>query len=463
VDALADLLAAAGRWEEQATLFERAAEREAEHVGSIYSRIGDVQREQLGSPVLAARGYASALRIDPGYGPARDGLTELLEDATTRSQAAEALAQAYHATDEWERLLGIVEHRLASAETSSERVALLREAARLQERRGEDRSAALASMRRAMALAPEVRDIEQDVLRLAEDTGEWQIAVAAIRDAVEALGEEAPRARYLRMWEGRIAEEHLGEPATALSAYGIVYRADPSRRDAAQGVIRTSAQVGRWDGVAEVLVAAARGAGGVDADLTTEAEKAAESVGAFEDLVSALASAVREAELPRKVGRDLEVLVARWHRDGLEDLDSAEAALGRAVAHDDAHEETLRALAELQRRAPGLPLHATLARMADLAEDDLDALREAAEVASATDDAELARQTVERLYKEASRHWKRHTQMQGTQDAEGCTRWALDRLVETYEGTDPAKAVALLADAALLPVTEVRSRDLRRP
>ncbi len=463
VDSLAGLLSDAERWTEVAELYERAADREAEHVGSIYSRIGDVQREQLGSLERAAKGYAAALRIDPAYAPAREGLLALLEEEGCRDTAVEALAGAYEVTDEWQKRLELLEHRLGAATDVHRQVRLLREAAAVHETRGEDRSAALHCMRRAMALAPDMRDIEGDVLRLAEETTEWSVALAAVREAIENLEDNEPRKRYLRFWEGTIAEKRLDDPEAALEAYARVLEGDRGRGDAAEAVIRTAARVGRWDQVARTVVLASAHAGAVSEGLVDVAGGAAREAGAWDRLTTSLARAIAETDdVPAAVARDLERLVARLYVDELDDRAAAEEALRRAVAHDDAHPETLRALAELSRASGGRPLYDTLLRLADLADDDLDPLREATETAIALEDADLAQATADRLYREASRLWKRGATAGGRHQPEACTRWALDRLVEIYRSAgDAQRAVALLADAALLPVGAEASRDLR--
>jgi len=465
VDALADLFSRARRWADVASVYQRAADREAEHVGSIYARMGDLQREHLNSPDAAAEGYASALRVDPGHERARAGLIALLDDPRCRATAAEALAMAYEATDEWSSQLTLLEHRLEVAPDSTTRVRLLREAASIQEMRAEDSAAALDSMRRAMALAPEMRDIEADVFRLGEATGNWDVAVAAIRDAIGALGAESPRARYLRFWEGKLVEENLGDPSSALEAYGEVFDADPTRREVADAVIRTAARVERWSRVASTVVDWAASQGAIDPDLVARAAAAASEASAWDALADAMAENIRAtASLRPKIGRDLETLLSKWHIDHREDLHAAEEALQRAARHDDAHVQTLRALADLQRPHPGRPLFDTLMRLADLAEDDLDPLREAAELAfDPLGESELGRTATDRLYREASRLWKRGATGSGQHTSEACTRWALEKLAELHMNDGHAdRAVSLLTDAALLPVGGEVSRDLRR-
>ncbi len=465
VDALADLLSKAERWNDVSELLGRAADREADHVASIYARIGDVQREQLDELAFATESYASALRIDPGYEPARDGLAALLEVPDCRGPAAESLAMAYGSTDEWSLKIEVLEHRLASVPDDGSRVRLLREAAQLQEHRAEDLRAALGSMRRAMALAPEMRDIEADVFRLAEATSDWSAAIDAIRAAVSALGEDAPRARYLRNWEGKLVETHLGDPEAALAAYSKVFDGEPSRAENAVSVVRTAGAAALWSELADALVRSTAAAREVVPSVVEMVETVAVERGAWDEVTNAVERALASSEdLTPGLGRELETILAHWHAERRSDPDAAQAALARAVAREDTHVPTLVELSALQRRAPGRALYATLVRLADLLDDDLDPLHEATRVAfEALGDDELGRTTAERLYREASRLWRRNATLRGQQAPEACTRWAIARLVAVHEqANDPKRAVALLSDAALLPVPAETSLEWRR-
>jgi tetratricopeptide (TPR) repeat protein len=465
VDALAELLSTAERWDDVSELLGRAADREADHVASIYARIGDVQREQMKQLAFATEAYESALRIDPGFEAARQGLTLMLNEDELRGPASESLASAYGLTDEWQAKLDLLPARLRAADSSLVKVRLYREAAKIQEDRAEDLGAALASMRQAMALAPELRDIEADVFRLAEATGQWSVAIDAIRDAVQTLGEDAPRSRYLRFWEGRLVEEHLGDPEAALAAFGKVFEGEPTRADAAVAVVRTAGKSGRWGRAAEALVRSSRANEAISDEVREAVEHAADAAGAWGEIASALEGSVGSADsIEPRLACELEVLSAEWHERRRSDLDSAQSAYTRAVQHDDTHLPTLSELARLQRRSGGRPLYDTLMRMADLVEEDLDPLREATEVAlNGMNDRELGRTTAERLYRESTRLWRRGATTGGETQPEPTTRWALDQLVAVHEQDEaPLRSVALLADAALLPVGTETSLEWRR-
>jgi tetratricopeptide (TPR) repeat protein len=465
VDALASLQGKAERWEDMNEVLERAAIREGQHVATIYARIGEVSRKHLANPKRATRAYADALRIEPTATIARDGLNELLADPECLREAVEALASAYRDRDEWQSVTKLLEHRLQGARNPHERVAVLRETAHLHEDRGNDLKEALLCVRRAMAIAPDMRDIEGEVFRLAEATGRWEVAVAAIRDAVDALGPDTPRARYLRYWEGKLCENELDRPGEALDAYGAVLVHEPGRLDAAQGLVRTAAKLGRPDKMTEALFSVARSTGKVPEELLTTIETETDRVSAWDALTDEVETQLAASTgLTPTVGREIAIKLGHWHRTRRDDGARAEAALARAAAIDDQHVPTLEAVAAVQRRAPGLELYTTLMRLADLVEANLDPLREAAEVAlTHLGDVDVQKKTTDRLYREAARLWRRQTETTGRYRPDECARWALDRLVELYDRQgEPGMMVAVLADAAHLPIDGDESRALRR-
>jgi tetratricopeptide (TPR) repeat protein len=465
VDALAALHAKAERWEDMNEVLERAAIREGQHVATIYARIGEVSRRHLANPRRATRAYADALRIEPTATVARDGLNELLADPECLHEAVEALASAYRDRDEWQSVTKLLEHRLEGARNPHERVAVLRETAHLHEDRGNDLKEALLCVRRAMAIAPDMRDIEAEVFRLAEATGRWDVAVAAIRDAVESLGPDTPRARYLRFWEGKLCENELDRPSEALDAYGAVLKHEPGRLDAAQGLVRTAAKLGRPDRVADALFSVARASSKLPDELLTTIETEIDRQKAWDELTERVEQMLdQDSGLTPGVGREIAIRLGQWHESRRDDLARAEIALARAAAIDDQHVPTLEAVAAVQRRAPGMELYTTLMRLADLVEANLDPLREAAEVAlQHLDDAQLKKKTTDRLYREAARLWRRQTETTGRHKPDECARWALDRLVELYDRAgEPGMMVAVLADAAHLPIDGDESRALRR-
>ena len=250
VEALAALLSRVTRWKDLAELLGRAAGRETAALADLSTRLGDVYRGQLGQSTRAVACYDAALSADPTHAGARAGLLAVLEDAVARPAAVELLGKLYRKREEWADLAGIVEARLAGTDDPRKQADILRETAMLQEQHVHDPNAALALLRRAFARIPRDRELERDLVRLADQTGDWRTAVEAYREAVSSLVGEPRRSAELRLSEARIHEHKLGEPEPALLAYQAVLAIEPGDPDAVRGAVHMAARVGRWDAAA---------------------------------------------------------------------------------------------------------------------------------------------------------------------------------------------------------------------
>ncbi|MGZ6088804.1 MAG: hypothetical protein ACXWUE_35400, partial [Polyangiales bacterium] len=456
VDALGRLLATEERWFDLENHLVGAAAREpdAKRRAELLHRLGDVQREKLGALDRAGATYRDALAADPNHRGGRAGLRAILERATDRTvlaDAANTLATAYRATDDWASLLEIVEHRVSVADDSSTKGAVLVEAAKLHEERASDPVAALAAFARAFPMLPGDASLELEVVRLAEVTNQWSVAVDAIGAAIAASRQDPLRAASLRVQQGALLELRLQDPARALEAYLPVLDVFPESAEATEAVVRVAARVGRWDDAARAFVEFARVEKRIDGDVVETFERSADEKDEWEPATSAMELAIGRTEgLSRPTARDLETLLALWYRDRRDDPARAERALVRAAAHDPADAETLRQLAVLQRRHPDAALFETLLALGDLTNDDLGVLYEAAQVAlEVVVDRARAIEVLERLLTAARPRWDEARNAlptlppssappsvtvaeQRPLTADSFARWAVDRLVELH-------------------------------
>lgn len=490
VDGLARLLINAERFSDLATHLEAAAAREEDsrRRADLLARLGDVHREPLAKLDVATDRYRRALTGEPTHAAARAGLRAILEradDIAVRSSAADALAASYRTTDDWAALLEIVEHRLAVATNATERASVLVEAAQLQEQRALDPAAALTAMARAFPLTPSDASLEVEVVRLAELTSGWAIAIDAIGAAIAACGEDALRAATLRVQQGALLELRVGDLARALDAYLPVLIVFPESSEAAEAIIRVAGRVGRWEDAARALVETAAAQRRLDSDAASTFEFVASEKEAWDTALTALeAAASRAVSLAAPLARELEAQIAIWHRDRRDDAARAEKAFLRAVAHDKTDPDTLRALAVLQRRHPDQALLDTLADLATATDDDLGVLFECAQVAlEITIDRERAITILERLLATAAAKWERvaynlptlpptsaparPSHYPGAPEArdlsaDSFSAWALDKLVVLFvDAGEHQRAVEALERGAKMPFEAPAALALR--
>lgn len=486
VDALFRLFGAEERWQENASMLERAVGRDEARAADIVVRLADVRRERLGEPLRAAVGYHQALKLDPSHVDARKGLTALIEHPETKGAAVEGLAEAALRTDDHEALLDLLEHRLEAASGSRVRVRLLREAAELEERRRRDPMAALRALCRAFLIVPEDEALEAEILRLAGDAhqaveagsdaseGVWREVVACLRQAITNLEGDVGRCAQLHRRAASLLEMQLEDLPGALDAQLSALVLEPRHTAIPHDILRIATRLGgkdpiAWRAVATAFVTSTRARGEIDTKFVEDLELRADEVVAWDALaastIAAMLSETNQGESRLgELGRLLETRVAIWHRDRRGDLPAAEAALSRALQHQPGHEETLRELARLEWREPNRALVSTLLSLAERLEDDLDALHDAARIAlDPVGDVPLAKQILGKLFRESIRLWERGHRARGERPADKTALWALDELIriETEAG-HTKEAIDLLVEGSRLPIAPLESRAMRR-
>jgi len=466
VEILGQLLAKKERWEDLADLLKETAAADSEHVADMLTALGDTHRERLGRPADSVIFYQGALRLDPTYEPALEGLHEALDDEEARAEAAEILADAYRVTERFPEVVALLEVRLATRRAPEERLRLLREAATFQEREGGDPEAALGSIRRALLLAPDDRTLERELLRLGAAADAWPKAVAGLRDATEATS-DADRRAELRFLESKLREERLEAPEDALSGYLEVLGGAPQRVDAARAVVRTALATGALDQAATALLHHLRARGELDPDLLRTLEDVVAGSGLVDRfpqvLESALASEAAERTLPGSVAEALDRLLLGWLEELEEPGDAVLQVLRRLHGRQPMDLGILRELVAAERSRPGLALYAALDRLAQRVPDDIDPLLEAAELADRLEEQQpgLAETAWTMLYLRSTERLRSGLGARGEQTPETCARRALEALLALDEAAGRTAAqVDRLLDASRWPLPAEEGRRL---
>ena len=140
------------------------------------------------------------------------------------------------------------------------------------------------------------------------------------------------RAVRLRYKEGNIRETRLGDLQGALGAYSAVIAIDKQHGDALQGLMRVAAQAGSWETAVEFALKWTVTRDHVEPEIFGILESIAEETSSWDALTAEMGKALEGAEIShQELARDLETMVALWHRDKRQDLESAEVAARRAA------------------------------------------------------------------------------------------------------------------------------------
>ena len=469
ISALADLLAETGRWKEMADLLEGASGRATQRTIGRLVRLGDALRSHLSEPVRALAAYRNAIAIDPSSKDSRAGLTALLEIASTRAAAADALAQAMRTTGDVTGVLELLPARLAEAHDDKTKLALLREAAQLRLEHKHDAAGALADLARAFPLAPRDQLIENQLASLARSTGDYTTLGIAYIEGITALGDDKREAARLRLSYADLAAERLNDPAQAADAYEQVADIEPGNRRPVQAFTSLGSKLGLWAKVASTIVRYARVREAFDDELLSILETAAQQQGAHDQIASALQAALESqggGKLPGAVEAMFHYRLAVIHREHRKDRTAAIASLRRALELGGERLAWLSELVALERDQGGAngsaQLLDALRRLADADGRDLDALVGAADVASKLGEREQALQILSAVLGRATAAWRGTASIRSARSVDAVAKWSIDGLVDLYRTGGRARAaVDTLIEAARLPFDQATRREMR--
>ncbi|WPB73739.1 tetratricopeptide repeat protein [Archangium violaceum] len=193
----------------------------------VLRQAAQVHLTQLRQPELAFASLARALRLAPGDMPLRAAARQAAEDADSLDAYAEIIIEL---TEE--------------GSVGPARAGLLRELAEVQEKKLDDRDAALKSLRALLALEPGNLDCLRSLQRLHRAGEEW----AALAEVLEKLAAAAPEVveqlAYLRE-AALLHESKLSDKESAAAAWRAIAERDPLQREAAVALDRLYAEPGR--------------------------------------------------------------------------------------------------------------------------------------------------------------------------------------------------------------------------
>ncbi len=463
ISALADLLAETGRWAEMADLLESSSGRATTRTVARLIRLGGALRDHLDAPARALNAYRNAIAIDPASKEARAGLTALLEVATTRLAAADALAQAMRINGDLGGVLDLLPARLAEAKDDRTKLALLREAAQLRLEHKHDATGALADLAKAFPLSPRDQLIENQLVSLAKSTGDYLTAAFAYREAIDALGDDAREAARLRLTYADLVADHLDDPPGAADAYAQVAGVEPGNRRAVHAFATIGTALGRWDDTASVVVRHSGVREAFDDELLSILEVAGAKAQAYDAVGKSLAAALDHHKLPTAVGAQYYYRLAVLDRDHRNDKPGATRALRKALELGGERAAWLGELVALERDQGVTPaLLEALRRLADADGRDLDSLVGAADVATKLGDREQALAILSAVLGRATAAWRGTASIKSARSVDAVAKWAIDALVDLYRTGGRARAaVDTLIEAARLPFDQNTRRDMR--
>jgi tetratricopeptide (TPR) repeat protein len=246
LDALARLYTRRERFRDLADLHRRRAEQSAlpEEEAKWRLALGRVLQDKLSETaaaideleaVLALVGTGAPSGADPAHAEGGRGevyrstvaaLEAMVADEAHRGRVVDLLRPIYEHADDWRKLVEVAKHRFALAATPGDKVAVLRETAKLLEDRGNDLDQAFVCLKEAFILDPDDGDTREELDRLAIATERWDDLADAYEQGIAKI--DGIGQRELLEALAKLHDKRRDDPRKALDAWDRLFKLDES-------------------------------------------------------------------------------------------------------------------------------------------------------------------------------------------------------------------------------------------
>ena len=212
----------------QALAAEASASRDLLHRARCTYRAGQIWHNELGEQERAVTAYKQVLRMDPNHG-----------------EAIRELSSLHSVRGEWAEKVALLERSLADAASPEEALGILNRVANIQRSRQGDTAGALATIKRALELAPDDRPLLTALAELSRTEGDVDGLLEADRRLVEQTSDPV-LLKALHFELGRILEEQRADAQGAIAEFSRVLAMDPNDLSALTHLADLHAQQEDW-------------------------------------------------------------------------------------------------------------------------------------------------------------------------------------------------------------------------
>ncbi|MFT3775594.1 MAG: tetratricopeptide repeat protein [Minicystis sp.] len=254
LDALTELYRELGRDRELADLYLRRAEAapNGEEAAPYRLSLARLLRDKLEDVGGAIDQLEAIVTEVPWHQDAIKELEGLTKGGEHKARVVEILRPLYERQDDWKLLIKLNEERFGLAQDVHEKVAILRETARLWEARGEDELKAFEATRAAFELDPEDSDTRAELERLTESLGAFEELCASYEKGVATVSDDVTKRELLGAL-AKVYDTKIDDPRKALDAYGRLSDLDPTEPDPLEAMDNLAVLLSDWTTVIAVL------------------------------------------------------------------------------------------------------------------------------------------------------------------------------------------------------------------
>ncbi len=227
-------------------------------------KLAQLRESRMGAADAAIEIHRDVLQRDPGNADALASLERLLQVPAHQPVITEILEPHYRDANDFEKLIGVHEIQTQHADSAERRVELLHRIAELHEIALDDAPKAFASFARALGEDPSNATTQEQLERLAGQTGDFESLAKVYEQRVDALvaaageggltGDDLALTTGLLTKAADIRENNLADVATAIQHHERVLALDPANLGAATALERLFQQTEQYERLAQVLL-----------------------------------------------------------------------------------------------------------------------------------------------------------------------------------------------------------------
>jgi tetratricopeptide (TPR) repeat protein len=254
LDALTELYAELGKDRDLADLYLRRAESAAngEQAAPYRLALARLLRTKLADETGAIDQLEAIVAEVPWHVEAIKELEGLTHEDEHKARVVEILRPLYERSDDWRLLVRLNEERFGLAQDVHEKVAVLRETARLWETRGNDELRAFQATRAAFELDAEDSETRAELERLTEALGAWEELSESYEHGITQTTDDVTK-RELLLQLARVYDGKIDDPRRALAAYSRLSALDTTDAEPLEAMDTLAVLLSDWATLISVL------------------------------------------------------------------------------------------------------------------------------------------------------------------------------------------------------------------
>ncbi len=237
IEALERLHRRTQAWERLADVLAKKSQvvSDGELAVKLRLQVGELWETRLGDNERAVAAYKDVLTVDPQNLP-----------------ALKALEQLYEKAGRMDAYLEVLEHQLEVTGGEGDRIGLLVRMAQVCEQLPGRNDTAIDSLKQVLSIDPRNLKACEDLERLYRAERKWDALVDVYRQHIAIEGDVGTKTTlYLEM--GKVYEEGLRDPDSAIEAFNEILNVVPDHAEAMRGLARLYEETEQWERAVDVM------------------------------------------------------------------------------------------------------------------------------------------------------------------------------------------------------------------